>query len=433
MNVQTATRKVIVHRHRFPRVAIGAGLLLAALACRAPSGSATGAVAQASLPREDRLRIVAAMDAHVREHFAHEAGRGGASYDSLVAAFRDAAAGAEDRRAFDLAAQRFAAGLRNGHSSFSDTWLRSTHGQALWFALKREPEGWIVTGSEREGIRRGDIVVAIDGQPIDSVMATWYPVVQESGTRARGWATLGQMAPYLPLRFTVTLASGAVVPVVRGEPAESLIVARRGPQAQTPHRWIVPDSIAYVRIRLFDPRAHEDSALALIRGPYRQAPALIVDVRGNGGGNTPMRLIAELMADSSWRSMPVEASTIRSDRIGESPRRRGAAEGYRGRLIILADHRCGSSCEDFVAPFYENRRATIVGDTTWGSTGQPRFLDLGNGMSFRVSARRYQMYDGSPFEGVGIPPHVVVPLRAAALREGRDEALERAVAILRSR
>lgn len=94
------------------------------------------------------------------------------------------------------------------------------------------------------------------------------------------------------------------------------------------------------------------------------------------------------------------------------------------RLRIVA-------AEDFVAPFYENRRATIVGDTTWGTTGQPLFLDLGNGMSFRVSARRYQMYDGSPFEGVGIPPHVVVPLRAAALREGRDEALERAVALAR--
>jgi C-terminal processing protease CtpA/Prc len=53
-------------------------------------------------------------------------------------------------------------------------------------------------------------------------------------------------------------------------------------------------------------------------------------------------------------------------------------------------------------------------------------------MTFQVSARRYTLYDGTPFEGAGVPPHVFVPLRSAELLNGQDTRLERAIAIARA-
>jgi carboxyl-terminal processing protease len=67
-----------------------------------------------------------------------------------------------------------------------------------------------------------------------------------------------------------------------------------------------------------------------------------------------------------------------------------------------------------------------VGEATNGSSGQPYLYDFGNGMSFRVSTKRYTMPDGSPFEGVGIRPDVPVELTLTDWKAGRDAALAKA-------
>ncbi|HEX3529182.1 MAG TPA: hypothetical protein VH988_19155 [Thermoanaerobaculia bacterium] len=46
----------------------------------------------------------------------------------------------------------------------------------------------------------------------------------------------------------------------------------------------------------------------------------------------------------------------------------------------------------------ESKRARILGESSYGSTGQPYMVDFGNGISFRVSTRRVYFPDGSPFE-----------------------------------
>jgi len=100
---------------------------------------------------------------------------------------------------------------------------------------------------------------------------------------------------------------------------------------------------------------------------------------------------------------------------------------FKGRLIILADSACGSACEDFLMPFKDNGRATVVGETTGGSTGQPFIYDFGNGMMLFVSSVREFFPDGSEFEGVGIRPDIEVPLTAEELKAGTDRALSRAL------
>jgi carboxyl-terminal processing protease len=404
--------------------------LTAVALCSASAAARAQTTDTLSLDR--RLYLVKEMDAHVRQHFAHWAGLAGRSYDSMVTVFRDSASASAARRDFDRAAQAFTAGLANGHSRFSDEWLLREDGATLWLRLKPTADGWTVMSSEYPGLVRGDVVRTIDGQSFDTFYQARRRLVPESGERSRQYA-LAFAAHLFPRSFVLGLANGDTVRVTRDAASDSTVRARRTTLLQTPWRWIEPGRVGYVQVRQFSPASHEDAALSIIRREFLESPALIVDVRGNGGGNTPGRLIRLLMADSSWRTMPVDTSTIPGDRgvIGRAIPMRGDAKGYRGRLVILADHACGSACEDFVGPFRDNGRALIVGDTTWGSTGQPRFIDLGDGMRFQVSARRYRMADGSPYEGVGVPPHVVVPARAAALRAGRDEALEQAVALLR--
>lgn len=100
---------------------------------------------------------------------------------------------------------------------------------------------------------------------------------------------------------------------------------------------------------------------------------------------------------------------------------------FQGRVLLLVDAGCNSACEDFVMPFKDNGRGTLVGQTTAGSTGQPYMLDLGNGLMAIIGAKRERFPDGSVFEGVGIQPDVVVGMRVDDLRAGQDQILDRAL------
>ncbi|MEL7434724.1 MAG: S41 family peptidase [Chloroflexota bacterium] len=44
---------------------------------------------------------------------------------------------------------------------------------------------------------------------------------------------------------------------------------------------------------------------------------------------------------------------------------------YTGRILMLIGIEIGSAGEDFVIPFKSSGRATLIGENTLGSTGQP--------------------------------------------------------------
>jgi hypothetical protein len=72
-----------------------------------------------------------------------------------------------------------------------------------------------------------------------------------------------------------------------------------------------------------------------------------------------------------------------------------------------------------------------VGEATGGSTGQPLLVRLPGGGSARICTKRDTYPDGSEWVGVGIPPSVEVHPTVVGIRAGRDEVLERAIALLR--
>jgi carboxyl-terminal processing protease len=105
---------------------------------------------------------------------------------------------------------------------------------------------------------------------------------------------------------------------------------------------------------------------------------------------------------------------------------------FNGRLAILIDAGCHSACEDFVMPFKDNGRAILIGESTAGSSGQPYYEDLGDGMRFAVGTKREFFPDGSQFEGVGVTPdHPLLP-NARELQAGEDPELVRALELLQA-
>ncbi len=145
--------------------------------------------------------------------------------------------------------------------------------------------------------------------------------------------------------------------------------------------------------------------------------SLVIDLRGNGGGNTPLKLLAALMDRPyrCWRSSVLQWTTL-GRAWGEppetitypAPEHAPVPDAHRGRLALLIDGMTGSAAEDFAMPFKDNGRAVLVGETTAGSSGQPHRLDLGDRMLAWIGAKRESFPDGAQFEGVGIAPDIAV-------------------------
>jgi carboxyl-terminal processing protease len=174
------------------------------------------------------------------------------------------------------------------------------------------------------------------------------------------------------------------------------------------------------------------------------AKAVVLDVRGNHGGNTPVGLVKDLMerpyrwfAESTPMSIGLFQFRGSVDKHAElawfGDIEQPISKPYRGEIYILADGGCFSACDDFLAPFKNSHRATIIGERSAGSSGQPAYQDLGDGMGVSASTKREYFPDGSTFEGVGIAPDIEVKTSIEDLRTGRDPVMARVFELIHAK
>ncbi len=157
--------------------------------------------------------------------------------------------------------------------------------------------------------------------------------------------------------------------------------------------------------RYFFPQAHKE--------------AIIVDERHNGGG-----LVADYYIDILRRPV-ISRWAMRYGEDLETPL--GAIQGPK---VMLIDETAGSGGDLLPWMFRRFELGTLVGKRTWGGLvgilGFPSLLDGGF-----ITAPNLAFYSEGGFrvENEGVPPDVEVEQWPAAIAEGRDPQLERAIEI----
>jgi carboxyl-terminal processing protease len=388
------------------------------------------------LDMTDRVVVASRIYALVQQYFAHWEGAPRSSVDDAYRLYVDQVVHSSSRREFDVATLRFIASLHNGHTQFMDS---QADGRPLKFRLLDVEGQWVVIGSQEKRLPRGTVVRTIDSIAVDEFVHDKSAYVDASNERLARTRVF-----FYPMLFgervSLGLDGGKTVVIDRAAPADAPIP----PVKPVEGRWLEEGSVAYVRVSSFGDLANERAAVDLVR-QFAAAHSLVVDVRGNGGGTTPRQLISALM-NQPWRGW-IESSPARlvlldamiGDADGFAPLQIGrenvvqspSADAYSGRVFVLVDRFCVSACEDFVMPFKTTGRGTVVGELTQGSSGNPRRVDLGNGMRVSIGAIRYRFPDGSAFEGVGIAPDVPIERRIADIVANKDVVLERAQQLAR--
>ena len=171
------------------------------------------------------------------------------------------------------------------------------------------------------------------------------------------------------------------------------------------------------------------AAFDVVFEQFRESPALIIDVRMNGGGSDAL---AFRVADRFF-DRPRTFAYVRY-RMGEGHddltpalARTGAPGGtwqFGKPTLLLVGRGCYSSTESFILALRSLPHVSVVGDTTGGGSGNPTVFALADGWSY--SLPRWIEYDSDMrvIEWAGVAPQRVIPATPADFDAGRDPILE---------
>ncbi|HEX5054849.1 MAG TPA: S41 family peptidase [Planctomycetota bacterium] len=166
--------------------------------------------------------------------------------------------------------------------------------------------------------------------------------------------------------------------------------------------------------------------------------ALVIDARANAGGD---ETIAQQVAGWFVTGTRVYAKNRYRDRPGKSGfgpvldrtiTGHGPDRHYDKPIAVLTSRYVMSSNESFVMMLQQARDCTVIGQPTFGSSGNPKPFDLGNEVTIVVPSWQDLRLDGTVIEGEGLAPDVLVPCTDKDL-ETHDPILEKALEVLRAK
>lgn len=199
----------------------------------------------------------------------------------------------------------------------------------------------------------------------------------------------------------------------------------------------VSDGVGYLLIGGWNDaaRAALPEIQKLLKNPAWEN-GLVIDVRFNGGGDDS---IASQLAACFQDESSVYARVDRRDdslpggftapvdrRIDPAPE----ANRYRGPVAVLIGPVALSSNESFVLMMKRSPRCKLIGQTTGGSSGNPKPHPLECGVEVMLPSWREFQPDGTPIEKKGIDPDVRVEAEPGAFK-AEDPVLMRAIAVLK--
>jgi carboxyl-terminal processing protease len=408
-----------------------------------PSASAHSRVTTAT--REGRLIVFDEAWQTIRERY-YDPELHGVDWEGLRTRLRPLAAEAASETEFYSVLRRLTSRLRDAHTRvFSPEerfdWQRPTY-ISVGVTLREIGGEIIVAGverggeAERAGVRAGDALLSIEGEPVATAFAR--RLTEEVGA-STDLAARQQAAARL---FKGARDTFVTAVFSRGDTRAGTrsVRLRRVLQSRPPTFSVQKsEGFAVVNFNMFVPEIASELMRALRKGELRGARGLVMDLRDNGGGH------AETMTDIASAFLPQGTNlgefTDREGRVSSAPQTRAAmlfaadtVAEFRGAVVVLTSTRTASAAEILAAALQETHRAQVIGEHTCGCVLAIRrrhtlpdggLLDISE-MDFRTALR-------TRLEGAGVTPDELVQPTRRDISDGRDPALERAIRILKGK
>jgi carboxyl-terminal processing protease len=242
--------------------------------------------------------------------------------------------------------------------------------------------------SVKAGIKSGDEILAIDGK------TTRAMDVETASSMIRG--KVGT-----PVRLRINRAGAKSFDVaIKRELIELSTVTYTTKQENN-------QNIGYIRLSEFSAHAANQIRNAIQDLGKKQVSAYILDLRGNPGG----LLNASIDIARMWLDKGLIVRTV--DRGGQNESIQANQTSLtKLPLVILVDGNSASSSEILTGALKDNRRATVVGNTTFGKALVQSVHQLSDGSGLAVTIAHYFTPNGTDISHKGIVPDVQTPLTA---------------------
>ena len=304
----------------------------------------------------------------------------------------------------------------------------------IWSELRPPPElpqldgvAIAVVEAENETLRVGDEIIAVGDLAVGKALAAAWK-------HSIGCSVAGKLRSAAWRMLSGPPGSELALTVRRDGKAEPVKVMRSGTSSEQTLSMREVEGIPVIRIARWNGRDLGSRFDAML-SELRTRSGLIIDVRGNGGGEDELasqvtgRFISKPVISSISFHRKVPALTF--ERTVDYTQPRGPWR-YEGRVAVLADEGSMSACEHFVSGMVE-AGALVCGTPTSGACGWIRNVQLPEGLRLNVSQTFPLHTAGIPSPLLGIAPHLWAPRTLADLRAGKDTALTAALNWIRTK
>jgi len=286
--------------------------------------------------------------------------------------------------------------------------------------------------AEAKGLTIGDHIMSIDGfAPTRDIMwkmqYAYYTVRPRRGMQLVVQGPNGQrrqldvMAKITQRPRQLSLVGDDIWKLIREAESESRLHR---------HRYYDIDDVIIWKMPQWDmDKGEVNKAMDKVR----KSNALVLDLRGNGGGAVSMLerftgyffeqdvKIADLKGRKKMKPMMAKTQGKRV---------------FNGKLVVLVDSDSGSASEIFARVIQLEGRGVVMGDRSAGAVMQSRYYGHQMGLSpvifygTSITDADLSMSDGKSLENVGVIPDGRILPTAQDLASGRDPVLSSAAALV---
>jgi carboxyl-terminal processing protease len=267
----------------------------------------------------------------------------------------------------------------------------------------------------RAGVRAGDVLLRIDGEELRRSGLDRAVELMRGQTGSTVQLTVAREGEAAPLQFEL----------VRSEVHVRTVSAAR-----------LPGSVGYLRITHFNDETPRDvdELLAKLQdiGPLR---GLVLDLRGNPGGvlDSAVRVADDFLDDGLIVRAEGRAAGARfemrasdGDLLSNAP------------IVVLVDRGSASGSEIVAGALRDHRRATLMGERTFGKGSVQTVIPLSGGRALKLTTSRYFTPSGASIHERGLDPDVRLalgpsPAGASQPEPAADPAVRAALQYLRDR
>jgi C-terminal processing protease CtpA/Prc len=278
-----------------------------------------------------------------------------------------------------------------------------------------------------EGLRPGDVVLKVDGRPGNQALAEAEEI--SSGATPQ-WRRYVAMDRLLSQNSEMTLE-------VQTQGGETKSIKLKRNVEFDKIKEVRPPKTAELKPGIFylDLDRIKDEDFKPMLPQLEKARGIIFDLRGYPRVSpVVISHLTDKPVESARWMVPIITTPDHTNIVDYSTEGRWKldpiAPRLTGKIAFLTDGRAISYAESYMGIIEAYKLAEIVGEPTAGTNGDINPFTLPGNYTLIWTGMKVLKHDGSRHHGVGIQPTVVVHRTIRGIAEGRDEQLERALAIV---